>query len=248
MRRASALTLVLLLLGVAGPGRAEVSGVAVHVDGLACPFCVFGIEKKLLEVPGVQSASTDLERGRVRLDLTDGSVPDVGAIEKAIEKAGFTPRDVTLTAVGTLAREDDRLVLAVRGTDVRYLLFESDGNGGDFSSETRADLEKKVEAGTVVAVTGRVHEHAGGTPGLSIDRIEDVHEVSLEIEGMSCARCAARLARLLGQAPGVSHAAVDFDTRRATISGTRLDSSRLISVVGDAGFSATQRGREPRSP
>lgn len=250
MRKATAVAVFLLLLGLRGWAFAEVSQVSVHVDGLACPFCVFGIEKKLGEVPGVERVSTDLKSGKVSLEFAEGSTPDIQALEKAVEKAGFTPRQVTLAAIGTLRIERDQVFLAVRGSDARYLLFEEGRDHKDFfSPETKAELEQEVEAGTVVAVTGRVHEHAEGAVGLSIDKLEEVHTLSLKVEGMTCGNCAARLTRLLGDAPGVSHAAVDFSTGVATIESEAapIAPSHIISVVEDAGFTATQHEEPPRA-
>lgn len=249
---ASIVALVLALL-VGPPGRAvaQVSQVSVHVDGLGCPFCVYGIEKKLGEVPGVESVSTDLKSGQVSLELAEGATPDVRAIENAVTKAGFTPRQVTLTAIGTLLTEEDGVLLAVRGSDARYLLFEEGRDHKDFfSPETRAGLERKVEEGTLVAITGSLHEHAEGPVGLSIDKLEEVQVLSLKVEGMRCENCAARLERLLEKAPGVANATVDFSTGEAAIeaSGEQLESSGIISVVEEAGFTATPSEEAPVAP
>ncbi len=41
----------------------------VQVDGLACPFCAYGIEKKLSAVPGVDKLETDIAAGTVAVDF-----------------------------------------------------------------------------------------------------------------------------------------------------------------------------------
>lgn len=64
----------------------------VGVDGLACPFCAYGIEKQLLRIEGVLSAETDIEQGVV-LIRTDGNVDiEHARIEQAVENAGFSLR------------------------------------------------------------------------------------------------------------------------------------------------------------
>ena len=50
-----AVALVALLFASATSTVASVGEIRLYVDGLACPFCTFGIEKSLKKVPGVVS-------------------------------------------------------------------------------------------------------------------------------------------------------------------------------------------------
>ena len=165
--------LLVFLLGLA-PARAEISHVTVAVDGLGCPFCVYGIEKKLKAVDGVADVEIDLKTGLATVDLAPGATPDVAALRKAVEKAGFTPRDITLTAIGTLALEDSSVFLNIRGSEQRYLLFEKGREDGPpfFDAERFKELSAWAQSATPVAVTGTVHQHADGPPGLSADKLK----------------------------------------------------------------------------
>ncbi|MEX2258331.1 MAG: heavy metal-associated domain-containing protein, partial [Woeseia sp.] len=42
------------------------------VDGLACPFCAFGIEKRLNKVDGVTDIEVDIADSVVRVTLQEG--------------------------------------------------------------------------------------------------------------------------------------------------------------------------------
>ena len=64
------------------------------VDGLACPFCAYGIEKQLLRVDGVAAVETDVKSGRVIITLRDGATIDETRAREAVEAAGFTLRTV----------------------------------------------------------------------------------------------------------------------------------------------------------
>ncbi len=64
----------------------------VEVDGLACPFCAYGIEKRLLAIEGVQTVETDIKSGAVIVTMQPGSTLDEDAARKAVEAAGFTLR------------------------------------------------------------------------------------------------------------------------------------------------------------
>ncbi len=66
-------------------------------------------------------------------------------------------------------------------------------------------------------------------------------KVELAIGGMTCAACAARVQKVLGKAPGVTAAGVNFATARATVqfnpAATGVD--QLAAAVQDAGYEAT---------
>jgi len=61
--------------------------------------------------------------------------------------------------------------------------------------------------------------------------------LDLEIEGMTCASCVARVEKALKSVPGVTSAAVNLATERATVTGT-ADLAALARAVADAGYEA----------
>ena len=65
--------------------------------------------------------------------------------------------------------------------------------------------------------------------------------LDIEVEGMTCAACVARLERVLGNAPGVVEAHVNLALARAAVSldGGAADAAQIAEVVARAGFSAT---------
>ncbi len=103
-RAAGVGAVLLLALSVATPSAA--SDFILRVDGLACPFCAYGVEKKLLAVPGVESIEVLLDEGQIVLRFSREAALDVAALDSAVEKAGFTLRGLLVQdAVGTLSRD-----------------------------------------------------------------------------------------------------------------------------------------------
>ncbi len=145
-------TLALLLAHPAG-AAAEV---ALRVDGLACPFCAYGIEKKILAVPGVAGVDVLLDEGFVVAVLQEDAPFDPSAFARAVDDAGFTLRATFLRdAVGTLRREaDGRLLLRGIHPRARFRLR--------FPDDT-ALPEPSGEVPLRVAVTGEL-EDASGEP------------------------------------------------------------------------------------
>src|SRR5271170_4113477 len=72
----------------------------------------------------------------------------------------------------------------------------------------------------------------------SSDGLREV--VELEVSGMTCGSCAARVQRALGRQPGVSEALVNYATGRATVSlqPGALELDGLIAAVRKAGYDA----------
>jgi mercuric ion binding protein len=87
---------IVLLLNVLPPGPVAAdegqSVYALKVDGLACPFCAYGIEKQIQRVDGVESVSTDIKSGTVIVTMAPDMTLDEVDARGAVEAAGFTMR------------------------------------------------------------------------------------------------------------------------------------------------------------
>jgi len=62
------------------------------VDGLACPFCTYGIEKQLHKLEGVAGLETDIARGLIEVSMHEGKALTEAEVEQAVQKAGFKLR------------------------------------------------------------------------------------------------------------------------------------------------------------
>ncbi len=77
----------------------------VRIDGLACPFCTYNIEKRVKKLDGVERDArivTSVEHGTARFSWKEGAEFDPASIRKAVRDAGFTPREIFLTVTGTV--------------------------------------------------------------------------------------------------------------------------------------------------
>ena len=87
---------ILLAALLALPLAAQAAGVryVMRVDGLACPYCAYGVEKKLKAIEGVERVDVDLDRGLVVVDAREGVVLTEEAMRKLMKDAGFTFRSM----------------------------------------------------------------------------------------------------------------------------------------------------------
>jgi mercuric ion binding protein len=62
----------------------------MRVDGLACPFCAYGIEKELKASKGVESIDTDINAGTVTVTMAEGATLTEARARRIVKEAGFT--------------------------------------------------------------------------------------------------------------------------------------------------------------
>lgn len=74
--------------------KVENPDATVYVDGLACPFCAYGLEKKLKNLDALKTMEVQLEESRVLLAFKKGKSLTKDEIQKAVKKAGFTARKI----------------------------------------------------------------------------------------------------------------------------------------------------------
>jgi P-type Cu+ transporter len=69
--------------------------------------------------------------------------------------------------------------------------------------------------------------------------------IQLDIEGMTCASCATRIEKALNKVEGVD-ASVNYATERATVTGTRVDTQKLLTAIEQAGYRASLHTEDTR--
>ena len=92
MRLLRCLAFALSLLMPAGAAVAAPPVYELRVDGLACPFCAYGIEKQLARIAGVARIDVDIASGAVTVRLNQGAALDEATAREAVERAGFSLR------------------------------------------------------------------------------------------------------------------------------------------------------------
>ena len=220
-----------LLTVLAAPSLvlAAVEHVSVRIDGLACPFCAYNIEKRVKTLDGVERDArivTSVENGTAMFPWKAGVVFDPDAVRKAIRQAGFTPRELSVTVTGTVEVEGERSSTpTIRVVDEKVALVLSVPRPG------RADRRESWEElwafsnGTTgerrVRVRGEVRSAiAGGSLEVALQRWSPVEfgaEVILDVEDLACERCSTRTMRSLTELDGVIHVEADHETDRVHI-------------------------------
>jgi mercuric ion binding protein len=90
---------IILALACSPAALAAGTQYVIRVDGLACPYCVYGIEKKLKAIDGVEKVDVDLNKGLVTVTVADGVELSDEQMTQLIADAGFTFRSMTKQAI-----------------------------------------------------------------------------------------------------------------------------------------------------
>lgn len=64
--------------------------VRMEVNGLSCPFCAYGLEKNLKEIPNIDNITIDVEEAFVTLIIKEGQAVLEEDLKKKVKDAGFT--------------------------------------------------------------------------------------------------------------------------------------------------------------
>ena len=74
--------------------------IIVRVDGASCPFCAFGLEKRLGHLEGVTEVKIEMKAGKAIVTVKEGATVSEQALRQAVEEAGFTPREIIFPPSG----------------------------------------------------------------------------------------------------------------------------------------------------
>lgn len=161
------------VLFLATPALASVDEIQLQVKGLACPFCVYGFERSIKQVPGVESIETTIRTGLVEVHVKPDALLVPAQFEDALRKSGFTLDHISATVTGKLVTRNDHPGLEASDSGQVFLLLEKGGEEGTFEPLTEETLEKLKQASQdgsrPLTVSGRVHGHAATSPALTVD-------------------------------------------------------------------------------
>ena len=228
---------------ISGPALGAVERVTVRVDGLACPFCSYNIEKRVRPLKGVARDAkivTSLKEGSAEFPWKPDVPFDPGAVRKAVREAGFTPREIFVTATGKVEVSpelDSPAPLRLEDGKAKLAVSVRAGSRADRreSWEAMKDLASDTKSKLSVWVEGEVLSDSGDASwNLVLHRwapSEFGAEVIAEVDDLTCEQCSTRTMRAVREVEGVLHVEADHETDRVHI-WTR-DEAPNLNVLRD---------------
>ena len=71
-------------------GQSDRDQIEVQVDGLGCPFCAYGLEKKFKEFKGIKDVKIEMETGQFNFSYPSEKGMTLEQVESQVDKAGYT--------------------------------------------------------------------------------------------------------------------------------------------------------------
>lgn len=225
-----------LALAASAPGAVE--QVSVRVDGLGCPFCVHGVDRRLEDLAGVDRTAgirTSLETGTTRFTWNADVEFDPADVRRAIREAGFTPRDISVWVTGTVGRDpaDDSatsLLLADGGRGPAVVLRSGDqaDRRESWRDLVKLSVRRRGAHGAPrVRVAGVVRAGGGDSSWeIVLDRwapLEFGALVTARVNELAGVQDSLRTMKALAALDTVIHAEADHATGRVKIWMTRKD-------------------------
>ncbi len=138
------------------PAHSRVLEVTVTVEGLACPFCAYGIEKKLKRVEGVSSIDIQMEKGVVIITSVNDRSVNFGQVPGAVKDSGFSLKQMKVRVTGTARKNGGKLLLQYGSPDELLTV-------GDMEADRRKQFSEYIESGKTLEAQGIVQEKPEGT-------------------------------------------------------------------------------------
>ena len=226
LRKNAIALLVVFLLRAVSPVFAGVQQVSVRVDGIACPFCAYNIEKRVKTLDGVEKGArivTSIEHGKATFPWKTDVAFDPDAVRKAIREAGFTPRQISVTATGTIEAgptHDPEATLRLIDEKAKLVLSVRPAKRAD-RLESWETLKAFAGPGLSVRVEGEVGPDSGDASfEVLLHRwapLEFGAEIIAEVDDLASQRCSTRIMRALAELEGVIHVEADHASERVNI-------------------------------
>jgi len=235
-------------MALSASASAQVDKVTLRFDGLACPFCVYNVEKQVKKIDGVdldKPVENDLKHGLIWFEWDRERAFAPEEVRKAAGHSGFTLRDMRVSAEGRVRRPTDDTAGALLLMDPephRDIRIMPDARADrrdvwDALGAYAAEADKPIAVRVHGAVEGegsswRVVLH-GWSP------VEYGAVVDAEVEGFACERCSTRTMTALRALDDVIHAQADHETGRVllwTRSGSP-DTAPIKQAIETLGFS-----------
>ena len=142
------MVLIIIAFLSATSAHAAISSLTVTVEGMACPFCAFGVEKRINKVKGVNSVNVDMRTGQALVTAEPDASIHYRDIPQAIRDAGFTPGEMRITSSGHVGKDkSNRMIFSLEEFPLTLII---DNN------ELQSRLETAIKSGRPMMLTGPV--------------------------------------------------------------------------------------------
>lgn len=71
--------------------------IKIWVDGMACPFCAYGLEKKIKKIDSSGDFFVEINEGFISFSVTSDKIPSDDDLKIIVKEAGFFARKIEIS-------------------------------------------------------------------------------------------------------------------------------------------------------
>ena len=151
--------------------NAQTDAFTLRVEGLGCPFCAYGLEKKFKDVKGIDDLKIDIQTGKMTFRVPSATALTLEQADARVTKAGYTAKGIAVTRANGKTERLGDIESAVAMTDMDK----------DKSAVQQASFEAK---GNCSMCKARIEKAAKGVAGVkSASWDVDTKQLSVEFDG-----------------------------------------------------------------
>jgi copper ion binding protein len=232
---------------------AHVGLTILTVSGMTCGKCVSRVERALRAVPGVTSATVELDTGAASVDGAASAAALIAALEEAGYPAHVSGPAAAAAASGNVGCENEAgVTLTVEGMTCikcvgrveRALRAVPGVESVAVSLETGVAAVRGAAPADALTAALAAAGYPAAVAGASGPAAAPPAVVHLSVEGMTCGKCVGRVERALRAVPGVTAAAADLERGAARAEGTAA-AAALVAALLEAGYPSAEAAAGP---
>jgi copper chaperone CopZ len=150
--------------------HAEYTHVEMKIFGMDCATCAHGVRIGIERMEGVESAEISLERASANVKLRPDNHLSLEQFRKLIKFNGFSPKDATVTAKGTVVERGGKPAFQVSGTDSVLIIVPGKAASGAYKQLSDA-LAAKTTGG--LEITGTVQKKNDGSEEIVVTGVQE---------------------------------------------------------------------------
>ncbi len=143
------LLLSAFFLAFAFLAQAQTDAFTLRVEGLGCPFCAYGLEKKFKDVKGIEALKIDIKTGKMTFQVPATTGLTLVEADERVSKAGYTAKGIAVTradgkteSIGDVASTVAMTPMSDGKVRLQKVAFEAKGN----CSMCKARIEKAAKS------------------------------------------------------------------------------------------------------
>lgn len=210
----------------------------IAITGMSCSACSSSIEKALKKTEGVKSAAVNFANEKAAIKY-DSDTVNLDELYNIIEKLGYK-------VIREQEKQKTKNRIQIEGmsctacaSGIEKALNKTEGvkNAAVNFANEKAAIEYDADVVQLEDLYSTIENL-----GYSVirEQADQESKCTINIDGMSCAACSAKIDKMLNNEKGVSDAAVNLSTGKATVAfdASRIKVSELVDKINALGYSA----------